>query len=315
MIEFHHASLVKGWAVNQAAPDEPVIIEVLLGQHRIATFCPSLFRWDLQVRGYGRGYHGFIYTIPPQYLDGQHHELHFRFEHTGKALENSPLPLCIAYERQHIPFETTDLTDRRVLVLAPHPDDESLGCGGAICLHRRRQDSVKIVFVTDGSRGDFKQEYARDDYVHLRETEAREAGRLLGVEADDITFWGIEDRTLVANEELIKRLAHLLDSYRPTLVYAPSPLEFHPDHRATALLLWQAVQHAHLDTQVAFYEVNHPLNVNTLVDISEVIEQKRQACDAYKPIAVLSLHGFRSQSQPLPRAHGVRFLRLRRGLL
>jgi LmbE family N-acetylglucosaminyl deacetylase/glycosyltransferase involved in cell wall biosynthesis len=279
-IEFHNSSLIKGWAANRLRPDEPVFVQVSLGQHKLETFSPSLFRWDLKAQGFGQGYHSFVYSIPPQYLDGQRHEFHFQFERTGEALENSPVTICASYERQHIPFETTTLIGQRVLVLAPHPDDESLGCGGAIRLHCNHQDPVKVIFVTDGSQGDFKQEYAKDDYIRLRETEAKKAGHLLGV--SDITFWGIQDRSLVANEKLIKRLSKLLDSYRPTLVYAPSPLEFHPDHRATAMLLWQAVQHAGIETQVAFYEVNHPLNVNTLVDISEVIEQKRQACDAYK---------------------------------
>jgi len=279
-IEFHSASLIKGWAANRTRPDEPVFVQVFLGQQKLETFCPSLFRWDLKAQGYGQGYHGFIYPIPPQYLNGQRYEFHFQFERTGEALDNSPVTIFASYERQHIPFETTTLVGQRVLVLAPHPDDESLGCGGAIGLHRNHQDPVKVIFVTDGSQGDFKQEYAKDDYVRLRETEAKQAGHLLGI--SDIAFWGIQDRSLVANQKLIERLSNLLQSYRPTLVYAPSPLEFHPDHRATAMLSWQAIQYAGIETKVAFYEVNHPLNVNTLVDISEVIEQKRQACDAYK---------------------------------
>ncbi|NJN45511.1 MAG: glycosyltransferase [Candidatus Competibacteraceae bacterium] len=280
-IEYHSTSFVKGWAINRTAPNEPVYIDVLVGEHKIATLCASLFRWDLKAQGIGQGYHGFVYPIQSQYLDGQRHVLNFRFERTGEALENSPATICASYERQRIPFETTALTGRRVLVLAPHPDDESLGCGSAIRLHRNNQDPVKVVFVTDGSRGDFKQDYARDDYVRLRETEAQEAGRVLGVEVADIDFWRIEDRTLVATETLINRLVVLLQHYQPELVYAPSPLEFHPDHQATAMLLWRAVQHAHIELQVAFYEVNRPLNVNTLVDISGVIDQKRQACDAY----------------------------------
>jgi LmbE family N-acetylglucosaminyl deacetylase len=63
-----------------------------------------------------------------------------------------------------------------VLVLAPHPDDESLGCGGAIVLHCRQGDRVKIVFATDGGAGDPQGYFANYDYRELRRDEARKAG-------------------------------------------------------------------------------------------------------------------------------------------
>lgn len=179
-----------------------------------------------------------------------------------------------------VPMATTDLTGAVVIAIAPHPDDESFGCGGALTLHRASGDPVKVVFLTDGASGDERGEYGRNEYVALRRREAMEACAVLGVA--DTEFWEIPDRSLVADTATVRRLATLIERYAPTLVYAPSPLEFHPDHVAAATLVWRAVHASRVRLSVAFYEVNRPINVNTLVDISPVVEVKTRACNAYQ---------------------------------
>ena len=183
-------------------------------------------------------------------------------------------------ESQLIPFQTTDLIHHKVLVLAPHPDDESFACGGTLLLHAQATDPIKVVFLTDGAQADTKNECPKESYIQLREQEAAKACDILGIA--DFEFWRIPDRTLAANEYTISRLAQLVDTYQPTLIYAPSPFEFHPDHQAAASLLWQVVQTTHLKTKLAFYELNRPITINTLINISSVIEQKEQACNVYK---------------------------------
>ena len=187
-------------------------------------------------------------------------------------LQPDPLPA--------VPFQTTQLLDHRVLVLAPHPDDESLGCGGALILHTRHGDPVKVVFLTNGIRGDMKRQYEPGEYVALRRREASRAGQeVLG--ATDLEFWEYEDGALAADQSSIDRLHRLILDYRPTLVYAPSPQEFHPDHRVTALILWTTLQRLPQEFLIAFYEINRPIHINTLVDISSVVDEKRRACDMY----------------------------------
>jgi LmbE family N-acetylglucosaminyl deacetylase/glycosyltransferase involved in cell wall biosynthesis len=179
-----------------------------------------------------------------------------------------------------VPFHTTQLLNHRVLVLAPHPDDESLGCGGALILHARHGDPVKVVVLTDGVRGDVKRQHESGDYVALRRREARQACQgVLGVA--DLEFWEYEDGALVGAESAAARLNRLIADYRPSLVYVPSPQEFHLDHRAAALILWRAIQRLPHDFLIAFYEINRPIHVNTLVDISSVVDDKRRACDTY----------------------------------
>jgi LmbE family N-acetylglucosaminyl deacetylase/glycosyltransferase involved in cell wall biosynthesis len=188
-------------------------------------------------------------------------------------------PPGVSPEGPFVPFQTTRLVGRKVLVLAPHQDDEALGCGGAILLHARHGDAVKVIFLTDGARGDVLREYDPADYVARRQREARQAAAALCVA--DLDFWNAADGELPATGEVLSRLIRVLQDYRPTLVYAPSPIEFHPDHRATAALLWQALQQVPIDADVAFFELNRPLQANVLIDITEVADIKRRACDVY----------------------------------
>ena len=179
-----------------------------------------------------------------------------------------------------IPFHSTDLTGKRVLVLAPHPDDETFGCGGTLALHARAGDPVKVIFLTNGAKGDVSGEKDKEEYVKLRQNEAVKACTCLGV--TDLEFWPYEDRALAGSRGALRRMIDLLEDFRPQLVYAPSPLEFHPDHRAACVLLCDAI-HSYLpDLDVAFYELGQPVRVNCLVDITGVSEQKVQAVSSHE---------------------------------
>jgi len=178
-----------------------------------------------------------------------------------------------------IPFHAADPTGKKTLVLAPHPDDETFGCGGTLALHAKAGDSVKVVFLTNGDQGDRSGKYDKAEYVTLRRHEAEQACACLGV--TDLEFWPYKDRSLAGSRGALRQLIGLLEDFRPQIVYVPSPLEFHPDHRAACLLLRDALQTCNHDFDVAFYEIGQPVRVNLLVDITGVAEQKADAVSAY----------------------------------
>ena len=182
-------------------------------------------------------------------------------------------------EEKLIPFHPTNLTGKRVLALAPHPDDETIGCGGSLAIHANAGDPVKVVFLTNGARGDTSGKAEKKSYIKIRQEEARKACKCLGI--TDLEFWAYEDRALAGSRGVLTRMIDLLEGYKPDLVYAPSLLEFHPDHRATAVLLCDAICTRDLKFEVAFYEVGQPLSVNCLVDITSVLNQKMLAGNAY----------------------------------
>jgi LmbE family N-acetylglucosaminyl deacetylase len=177
----------------------------------------------------------------------------------------------------------------RVVVVAPHPDDETFGCGGTLALHRAQGDPVRVIFLTDGAAGDPEGHYPPDRYVALRQAEARRAGAALGV--TDLDFWALPDGKLSAVPDLEERLAAALDGDAPDLLYYPSAEEVHPDHWAAAAAVEALHRAGRLRSSAYAYEVWAPLRPTHLVDIGPVLERKRTAMGAYS--SQLRYHDYR----------------------
>ncbi len=199
-------------------------------------------------------------------------------------------------ESEAIPYEAKDLRGERLLVLAPHPDDEVIGCGGVVALHLREGRHVQVVVATDGA------EAGRGD----REAESREGLAVLSEGRGEaaITFLRFGDRHLAGNVDSLRdRLAEIVRETRPDLILVPSPIEIHPDHVALSTAFCAAVQgHASLfaeaaTARVAFYEVSQTLRPNTLVDITPVAEAKYAAIAAHR--SQTALHDYVSYARGL----------------
>lgn len=173
----------------------------------------------------------------------------------------------------------------RVLVIAPHPDDETLGCGGAIALHSMAGDRVCVAIVTDGG-GSRAGSLSRDAMRARRRVEAQRAVARLGEEVELVQMGLPEGRW--QPEALQAHVTSLLESYRPTIVYTTSCVDFHPEHIRVA----QAVASALNDTDgaaksvewVRVYEVQAPLTpilANMIAEISECASAKTDALREY----------------------------------
>lgn len=180
-------------------------------------------------------------------------------------------------ESELYPYSVTDLSPKDALILAPHPDDESLGCGGSIAKHVSRGSRVKVIFITDGDKGDFEGKFEKD-YVQIRRQNAQKAMDTLGVK--DYEFWGYRDRNLhLMEKEIVDRLLHLVEVFSPSLIYMPSPYEAHPDHKATSKIAMRIFKKTGIT--VLLYEVLMALFPNILVDITLEMERKRLAIKSY----------------------------------
>ena len=175
------------------------------------------------------------------------------------------------------PYSVTDLSSKDALIIAPHPDDESLGCGGSIIKHVKAGSRVKVVFLTNGDKGDFLGKVGKE-YPETRRRSALKAMGALGVE--DYEFWGYGDWELNSVfRELSERLRQTIDNFNPAVIYAPSPYEAHPDHRTAFRLAWEVKDK--FEISCAFYEVLMAVYPNVLVDITDEMKKKKRAIEGY----------------------------------
>jgi LmbE family N-acetylglucosaminyl deacetylase len=138
---------------------------------------------------------------------------------------------------------TSQTAARSCLVLAPHPDDETLGCGATIMRKLATGTSVRVVIATDGRHSPRPNNLSVDAFLKVREEEARRACAILGLSAEDITFLRFEDGRLADHRRLLRdRLVDLLEAINPEEVFVSSMIDNHPDHRALAELARQLAQ-------------------------------------------------------------------------
>lgn len=178
---------------------------------------------------------------------------------------------------------------RRLSVIAPHPDDESIGCGGLIALWTDLGREAEVIFLTSGEMGSPSHrdgsldEAGRLALSHLlrqtRRQEAREALAILGARA---VWLDGRDGALYRDEaRLADALAAHWHSSPPDVIAAPYPADRHPDHAVAARITGAASRILPADTPLFGYEVWSPAPATALIDITLAAARKWQAIAAH----------------------------------
>jgi LmbE family N-acetylglucosaminyl deacetylase len=166
-----------------------------------------------------------------------------------------------------------------VLVVAPHPDDESIGCGGTLRLHVERGDRVDVVFLTSGELG--LEELEPDEARKVREDEAERAAAVLGLTRLEFLRhpdWFVGDALDTATADVVR----LVEELAPDRVFHPHALEAHPDHAAAALVVDRVSERVGRSFERVAFEVWTPMTeFDDVEDITRVVETKRAAVRTY----------------------------------
>jgi LmbE family N-acetylglucosaminyl deacetylase len=172
-----------------------------------------------------------------------------------------------------------DSPQGRVLVLTPHADDETFGCGGVIREHIMHGDDVSVVVLSDNSDS-VQEEASGQEVIDLREKEFAEAMSVLGVGKFRCLrippgVFGTQDRS--------EDIAAILIENNPDLLYLPSWSDNHHDHRILMKWTSRALKNtSSIRPTIRQYEVWSPLSATIVVDITAVMEKKYEAMDCYQ---------------------------------
>lgn len=143
-------------------------------------------------------------------------------------------------------------SDSRLLLIAPHPDDEALAASVVLQRAVEAGAAVRVLYATDGDDNPWPQRLLekkwrldandRQRWGQLRRAEALAALRILGITGDQAQFLGLPDQGLTGlllrdANEVVARLSRIILKWRPNGVLAPALCDTHPDHSALAVLV------------------------------------------------------------------------------
>ncbi len=177
-----------------------------------------------------------------------------------------------------------------ILVLAAHPDDAELGCGGTMAKHIKSGHKVGVIDLTRGELG-------TRGTAQLREKEATESSRLLGLTVR--TNLGLPDGFFQNQEDHQRKVVAAIRTYRPDIVLANATHDRHPDHGRGADIAYSACflsglskvettdatgskQEPWRPNRVYHYVQSQFIAPDFVIDISAEWEQKMAAIKSYK---------------------------------
>jgi LmbE family N-acetylglucosaminyl deacetylase len=135
----------------------------------------------------------------------------------------------------------------RILIVSPHPDDETLGTAGYVLQAKAAHASVHIVLATDGNKHGLKD---------VRHQEIIQAAAKLGLSETDITFLDFPDGNLSGQASFVQKLQTEVDTYHPDILIGTHPQDIHPDHAAVGRAI-ESVGAASNHTLTAYYFLIH----------------------------------------------------------
>jgi LmbE family N-acetylglucosaminyl deacetylase len=200
--------------------------------------------------------------------------------------------------------------NKKVIVFAPHPDDETFGCGGTMAKKISEGYEVLVVILTDGRNAfssvlNVESNPSPEEVKHIRKGEATQAMNVLGLPIANLVFLEFYDGKLKAYEKEVKeKILEILEKFPPFEVYYPIERDGHPDHQVANRILRSCFNKPGLKPIRYQYSISHKLkrlgprierafdiynDCIVDVDISEYLDIKKKACDMFKSeISIIS---------------------------
>lgn len=172
---------------------------------------------------------------------------------------------------------------KKLLVLSPHPDDESIGAGGLLLAHRDISE-IHLVVMTKGEKGGALGKDCRDPELfkaEMAEARKREFSKIAStLNAKSLYHLDFEEEGILCDSKTVNKLRSIVETIRPDIVLIPWLLDDRTDHRDTNVLYQKAC--SDFEFMVLGYEVWSMLEPNAIFDISEHLEGKTSLIKNYE---------------------------------
>jgi LmbE family N-acetylglucosaminyl deacetylase len=203
-----------------------------------------------------------------------------------------------------------DSLSKQIVVFAPHPDDETMGCGGTIARRLSEGHEVNVFVLTDG-RYSFKvvlgidSDPSPEEIKEIRRKETERATKILGLLERNLFFLDFEDDSLSKQEKQVEeKIDEILKKYSPAEVYFTFEKDYNYDHQATSRIVKRCV--SKLDERPAIYQYSIARpgtcgiygRVRPIIDAVENVFKKKMVMVDIKPFLALkekALNEFKSE--------------------
>lgn len=175
----------------------------------------------------------------------------------------------------------------KVLVIAPHPDDEILGCGGTIIKHSQAGDEVFRCLVTKAYTPDWSEEFLR-----ARQVEIKASGEIVGIKKTYFLDFSTAKLDTVPQKELNEALSKAVKEVEPDVLYIPHQGDIHKDHRlvfesslVAARLTGSRIKKIlsyETPSETEWGQAIEPFIPDIYVNVSKTFDKKIEAMKAYK---------------------------------
>jgi LmbE family N-acetylglucosaminyl deacetylase len=175
----------------------------------------------------------------------------------------------------------------QILIIAPHADDEVLGCGGTIAKYTKRKDKVCLCIMTKAYIPDWSKKFLKN-----RPEEIKMVNKILGINKTFCLDYPTAKLNTISQKELNDEILKIIDKVKPDIMYIPHSGDLHKDHRIIfesslvaikstknrirKILSYETLSETDLQQSMA------PFIPNVYVDIQDTFEKKIKAMKAYK---------------------------------
>ena len=177
-----------------------------------------------------------------------------------------------------------------IVIIAPHPDDETIGCGGTLLKHRANGDQIFWLILSHMPKG----ECWSNEVIDARAEEIKKVSEQFQFTETFELNYPAAKLDQVAMDELVSRIAQCFNKISPSIVYLPNPTDTHTDHQIAfkagysctksfrfpfvkKILAYETLSETEFSPNIG----NIPFSPNVFIDISDYLDKKLEILDIY----------------------------------